>query len=195
MYGDDELVEERNAFEDGADSWTLYSDTPGSAGMDVEGLQKALEDASRLWLAHDGLWFLEFEKRHGMEEAIEADKAAWAVFTKLEARRIMARLGIEKGSGIAGLAEALCHRLYSNVNRQRVEVSADGARARLTMESCWVQETRIKKGLDHFPCKEVGLVEYGDFAMEIDPRIKLECRFCPPDETTEGAFCRWEFSL
>jgi hypothetical protein len=177
------------------DEWLLFADEPGAAGLDAVGLRKALEDASRLWLAHDGLWFLEFEKRRGMEEAIEADKAAWAVFTKLEARRIMARLGLEKGCGIAGLAEAFRHRLYSNVNRQRIEVSADGKRARLTMESCWVQETRRKKGLDDFPCKEVGLVEYGEFAKEIDPRIDVECRFCPPDSTPEGAFCRWEFSL
>jgi hypothetical protein len=177
------------------ETWALYSDASGAWSLDVDELRAALADASKLWLAHDGLWFLEFEKRHGMEEAIEADKAAWSVFTKLEARKIMARLGIMQGEGIPALVEALKHRLYANINQQRIEVTPDGKRARLTMQTCWVQETRRKKGFDDFPCKEVGLVEYSGFAKEIDPRIKTTCSYCPPEAHHEDGFCQWVFEI
>ncbi|MEP0814215.1 MAG: hypothetical protein HRF49_06065 [bacterium] len=158
-------------------------------------MRTALIDASKLWLAHDGLWFQEFEKRHGMEEAIEADTEAWRTFTVLEARRIMARLGIAPGGGMDALAQCLAHRLYSNINEQKIERSEDGLKIRLTMTACRVQEARRRKGLPDFPCKSVGKVEYAEFAKAIDPRIKTRCDFCPPDATPDNAFCRWEFSI
>lgn len=177
------------------ETWELYSDASGTWSLNVDELRAALADASKLWLAHDGLWFLEFEKRYGIDEAIEADKAAWSVFTKIEARKIMARLGINQGEGIPALVKALKHRLYANINQQRIEATPDGKKARLTMQSCWVQETRRKKGLDDFPCKEVGIVEYGGFAKEIDSRIKTTCGYCPPDELHQGDYCQWLFEI
>jgi len=175
--------------------WEVVSTTPGAEGLGAAELRAALEDASKLWLAHDGLWFQQFEKRHGMEEAIEADKAAWNVFTKLEAKRIMARLGMKPGGGLDALGEAFRHRLYSNINVQRIERTADGRKLRLTMEKCRVQEARRRKGMDDFPCKPVGIIEYTEFAKTIDPRAKTTCKFCPPDELPDDAYCRWEFEL
>lgn len=175
--------------------WEIVSVTPGSVDLDATGLLAALIDASKLWLAHDGLWFQEFEKRHGIDEAIEADTEAWRTFTRLEARRIMERLGLSPGGGLDALALALRHRLYSNVNRQKIERTADGKTLRLTMTECRVQQARRRKVLADFPCKSVGIVEYSEFAREIDARIETECEFCPPDLTPGDSFCRWVFSI
>ena len=161
---------------------------------DREELLGLLADAAKNWLAHDGLWFLEVEKAFGMETAIQLDKAAWATFTVLEAKRIMKRLGIPPGGGIPALIEALGFRLYAYLNRQEI-VQTGPDRCILTMNTCRVQDARKKKGLPDFPCKEVGIVEYSEFAKTIDPRIKTVCRVCPPDATPDDSWCSWEFIL
>ena len=63
------------------------------------------------------------------------------------------------------------------------------------MVDCRVQSTRKRKGLDDFPCKSVGIVEYEGFAKAIDPRIETKCIACPPDPHPEEYWCAWEFTL
>jgi len=50
-----------------------------------EELIRIIQDDAKNWLAHDGLWFQAVEKAHGMDAAIEADRAAWEKFTVVEA--------------------------------------------------------------------------------------------------------------
>ncbi len=153
-----------------------------------------LTDAAKNWLAHDGLWFLEVEKELGIDKAIELDRNAWEKFTVLEATRIMKRMNIKRGSGIPGLVKALKYRLYAHVNIQEtIEISEK--RCVFRMNDCRVQSARKRKGLTDFPCKPVGLVEYGNFAKTIDPRIKTRCIACPPDDHPEDYWCAWEFTI
>ncbi len=159
-----------------------------------EQLIEIIVDDAKNWLAHDGLWFQVVEAVHGMAAAIDADREAWAKFTVIEAKRIMARLGIEPGGGIPALVECLKHRLYARLNlQQSIEVSE--SRAVFQMVDCRVQSARKRKGLPDFPCKPVGLVEYSEFARAIDPRIQTRCIACPPDEHPESFWCAWEFTL
>jgi hypothetical protein len=152
-----------------------------------------LLDASKLWLAHDGLWFQEVEKKFGLEVAIELDKKAWELFSPLEAKRIMERLKIEKNSGLSALAKALKARLYTILNDDEIELKEN--KLIYTMKSCRVQEARERKKLQPFPCKEVGIVEYSTFAKTIDERIKTKCLFCPPDEKRNSGWCSWLFEI
>ena len=87
--------------------WRTLDATPGHQHLTNDELRQALVDASKLWLAHDGLWFLSVEQHHGMEMAMLSDTEAWKRFAGLEARRIMSRLGLEPGGGIAALAVCL----------------------------------------------------------------------------------------
>lgn len=152
-----------------------------------------LEDASKLWLAHDGLWFQEVEKKFGLDLAIELDKNAWEKFSPLEAKRIMERLKIEKNSGLEALSRALKARLYTILNEDELILKEN--ELIYTMKSCRVQEARRRKNLPLFPCKEVGIIEYSTFARTIDERIKTECIFCPPDEKKAEGFCSWLFKI
>lgn len=162
--------------------------------LSKEELLGLLTDAAKNWLAHDGLWFLEVEKKHGMDEAIELDKNAWQQFTVIEARRIMKRLNIPPGRGIPGLVQALKFRLYAFINVQTIEeISED--RCVFTMARCRVQEVRKRKGLPDFLCKPVGIVEYAYFAKTIDERIETRCIACPPDAHPDDFYCRWEFTM
>jgi len=163
-------------------------------GMSREELIAVIVDDAKNWLAHDGLWFQAIEKMSGMDAAMDADREAWRHFTVIEAKRIMERLGMKPGGGIPALVTCLQHRLYARLNLQEsIEVTAD--RAVFRMLDCRVQSARKRKGLDDFPCKSVGIVEYAEFAKAIDPRITTKCLACPPDSHPEEFWCAWEFTL
>ncbi len=162
--------------------------------LEKEELVRIIMDDAKNWLAHDGLWFQAVEQAHGMDAAIDADREAWRRFTVLEATRIMDRLGMKPGGGIPALLEALRHRLYARLNTQEVTEASD-RRAVFVMRDCRVQSARKRKGLPDFPCKSVGVVEYGEFARTIDPRIRTRCIACPPDPHPEEFWCAWEFTL
>lgn len=162
--------------------------------MSHEDLIRALEMFAKNWLAHDGCWFLAAEEQLGMEAAIDLDMRAWARFAETEARRIMTTFHILPQGGLGSLATALGLRMYSLINVQRLEWSEDGKHLRFFMDVCRVQETRRRKGLPDFPCKNVGTVEFETFARTIDSGIRTTCLHCPPEAQGEQ-YCGWEFTL
>lgn len=153
-----------------------------------------LEDASKNWLAHDGLWFRAVEDKFGINAAMELDRKAWEKFTVIEAKRIMKRLGMKPGGGIPALIQALKFRLYAYINVQETTEVTD-TRCIFRMNKCRVQEARKRQGLPDFPCKSVGIVEYSGFAKTIDPRIITTCLVCPPDPHPPDVWCAWEFKI
>lgn len=162
--------------------------------LSKEELIRIILDDAKNWIAHDGLWFQAVERAHGMDAAIAADRAAWERFTVVEARRIMEQLDIQPGGGIPALVACLKRRLYARLNLQDT-VEVTDTRAVFRMRVCRVQAARNRKGLPDFPCKEVALVEYGEFARAVDPRIQTRCIACPPDEHPPEFWCAWEFTL
>ncbi len=162
-------------------------------GLSREELVAWLGDASKLWLAHDGLWFQAVERAYGMEAAIKRDAEAMAAWSSVEGRRIVERLGLPPGGGLDALERALRGRLYALLNRQ--EIVRESERLVFTMKTCRVQDARNRRGLPPFPCRSVGLFEYAGFAEAIDPRIEVTCRHCPPDDLPSGEWCSWEFRL
>ena len=159
-----------------------------------EELINYIEDLSKNWLAIDGTWFQTVEKEFGIEKAIELDVDQWKRFTVIEAKRIMKRFNIQEGGGIPALVKALNFRVYANINVQEI-VKITDKRCVFRMNNCRVQYARNQGNLPDFPCKSVGLVEYGDFAKTIDPRIKTRCIACPPDPHPDEYYCAWEFSI
>jgi hypothetical protein len=162
--------------------------------LSKEELVRIIVDDAKNWLAHDGLWFQAMERRYGMDMAVDADTEAWRYFTVIEAKRIMARLGIQPGGGIASLVECLKHRFYARLNLQE-SIEMTDTRAVFRMLDCRVQSARKRKGLSDHPCKSVGIVEYSEFAKTIDPRIATRCIACPPDIHPEEFWCAWEFTM
>jgi hypothetical protein len=162
--------------------------------LSKEELIRIIIDDAKNWLAHDGVWFQSLEKKFGMDVAVDIDTDAWRLFTVIEAKRIMERLGMKPGGGIPALAECLKHRFYARLNLQEcIEVTEN--RAVFRMLDCRVQSARKRKGLPDHPCKSVGIVEYSEFATAIDPRIRTRCIACPPDAHPDEFWCAWEFSI
>lgn len=162
--------------------------------LSKEQLMELLIDASKNWLAHDGLWFQAVENRFGIETAIELDKKAWERFTVVEAKRIMKHLNMEPGGGIPALVKTLKYRLYAHINVQEIIEISDN-RCVFRMNRCRVQEARKRQGLPDFPCKSVGIVEYSLFAKTIDSRFVTKCQSCPPDDHPSDFYCAWEFTI
>ncbi|MHA1519422.1 MAG: DUF6125 family protein [Promethearchaeota archaeon] len=153
-----------------------------------------IEIISKDWLAHDGLWFQVIEQDTDIKTAMKYDVAAWRKFTVIEAKRIKTFLQLGEQPGIPGLVEALKYRIYANINVQETVNITDGS-CEFHMNKCRVQTARNRRGLPDFPCKEVGIVEYGLFASAIDSRITTECICCPPDPHPAEYYCGWRFTL
>jgi hypothetical protein len=84
--------------------------------------------------------------------------------------------------------------VQARINKQEiVEEKSDSFVFR--MIDCRVQASRRLKGLEDYPCKSIGIIEYRTFAGTIDSRIQTECIGCPPDPPQPGWYCAWKFSL
>jgi hypothetical protein len=164
------------------------------AELPEEKLDELLEGSAVNWLANDGVWFQAVEFEYGMKDAKHCNDSAWGEFSPLEAWSIKRMLGMSESPGLEGLKKALQFRLYAFINKQSfTEETANSFVFR--MNECRVQLARKRKGLDDYPCKSGGMVEYTTFAEAIDPRIKAECICCPPDDHPEEYFCAWRFYI
>ncbi len=159
-----------------------------------ESLLAFMDSVSANWLVNDGVWFQAVEFAHGMNDAKRCNDSAWAQFSPLEARSIKRFLNMPTHPGLEGLKKALGFRVYANINVQSIVDEGPDSFV-FQMNDCRVQSARKRKGLDDYPCKSGGLVEYTYFARSIDDRITTECIGCPPDDHPEQWYCAWRFSL
>lgn len=164
---------------------------PVLCSLNRQQLEDLVVDLSKRWLAHDGLWFQAVEADQGLAGAIRYDRTAWAAFTVIEAKRILAFLGLAPGGGLDALAQALPLRLYGFVNTQQM-IRVDADTLVLRMNDCRVQAARSRRGLPDFPCKSVGDVAYSEFARAVDPRIGTAAWSAhptpiPPTSTAPGS--------
>jgi hypothetical protein len=157
-------------------------------------LDQMLEAISANWLANDGLWFQAVEFSSGMNDAKRCNDSCWVHFSPFEAWSIKRFLGLPERPGLQGLKEVLGYRIYAQINIQSI-VEDTPQSFIFMMNECRVQMARRRKGLDDYPCKSAGLVEYAYFARAIDDRIQVECIGCPPDEHPQDWFCAWRFKI
>ena len=162
--------------------------------MPKESLLELLHTVSVNWLANDGVWFQAVEFESGMNDAKRCNDSCWAHFSPFEAWSIKKYLDLPQNPGLEGLKKALGFRLYARINTQSfIDEGSDSFI--FQMNECRVQYARKRKGLDDYPCKSGGLVEYTYFARSIDSRISTECIGCPPDEHPDEWYCAWRFKI
>jgi hypothetical protein len=162
--------------------------------MPEDSLVRVMDAVAKTWLANDGIWFQTVESGRGMFDAKRCNDSCWARFSPFEAWCIREFLGLPERPGLSGLKRALAFRLYARINRQSIIDEGPDSFV-LQMNDCRVQSARKRKGLEDYPCKSAGMVEYPYFAGAIDPRISTECIGCPPDEHPEDWYCSWRFTI
>lgn len=140
----------------------------------------------------DAFWYLNVEGAHGSDEANRINQKVWGKTAQLAARDLKKRFGLE-GGGLKNWAKA--QKLYPwsiLVGYQYLEREDE---VLVEVPSCPSQEARLQRGLGEYACKEMHRAEFEQFAREIDPRVKVECLFAPPDSHPPECFCRWRFTL
>jgi hypothetical protein len=159
-----------------------------------EDLLLLIADIAKTWVVGDGLWFQDLESRFGITEAKVVNDACWSHFAHMEAFKLKKYLGLGENGGLEALERALRLRVYSTINSHATSWDEDGSLL-FKMTECRVQSARRRKNLEDYPCKSAGIVEHTEFALEIDPRIKTECVWCPPDRVPDQEFCTWRFRM
>jgi hypothetical protein len=160
-----------------------------------ETLIELIKMYSKNWNTVDGLWFRGVEDRYGTDVATEMDKEMWMVNVQIEAKRIMEILKLE-GDPLdvyCKVIEYTTSMVGDHFDFTYRRIAPDTIEFSYT--HCHPQHTRIKQGLQAFPCKQVGIAIQEKLAEVVDPRIKVKCLWCPPDPRQEEAWCRWEFKL
>jgi hypothetical protein len=165
----------------------------GLVNMEKERLIRLIKALSFTWLAGDGVWFRTIEDNYDMYTSKRCNDTCWTRYSPLEAAMIKSFLQLPEHSGLDGLKQALNFRLYAHINEQTIKRSGD--ELILRMVKCLVQGTRKLNKLPDYPCKSAGMVEFPAFARMIDPRIRVECISCPPDEHPKAWVCAWRFYI
>jgi len=162
--------------------------------MSKASLMALMDAVAANWVVNDGVWFQAVEFTRGMNDAKRCNDSCWAQFSPFEARAIKNFLNLSEKPGLEGLKKALNFRVYARVNRHSI-VDEGPDSFIFQMNECRVQSARKRKGLDDYPCKSGGLVEYTYFARSVDPGIHTECIGCPPDNHPENWYCAWRFRI
>lgn len=167
--------------------------------MDLSAFEKMNEDELRNYLTFllwhyrvmDAFWFIYVGDKYGQEQAERINESVWSRVPELGTRDLLQRFDI-KERGLKGFTKVLKLFPWTILVGYQFEEKED--EIIVTIPHCPTQEARLRRGLGEFVCKYMHHGEFESIARAVDPSIKVECLFAPPDEHPADCFCKWRFT-